>query len=109
MTSQESQTVIDGLVVERGRLEAAKPVAKERARIVRMLPNAAALYREQIALGLDGDPRAALKARVAVRKLCGAIVLEPGEEAGSLWARFDLHPAALILQAGGSSGRGDRI
>jgi hypothetical protein len=35
------------------------------------------LYRKQIDLGLDGDPRAAFKARVILRKLCGTIVLEP--------------------------------
>ena len=34
-----------------------------------MLPKAAELYCRQIALGLDGDSRAALKARVALRQL----------------------------------------
>lgn len=43
-----------------------------------------------------------------LRKLCGTIVLEPGED-GSLWARYDLNPAALLTQAVGTVGRGDRI
>jgi hypothetical protein len=51
------------------------------------------LYRKQIDLGLDGDPRAALKARVVLRKLCGPIVIEPGEEEGSP------HPHAVIERA----------
>ena len=40
-------------------------------RILTVLPRAAAMYREQIAKGLDGDPRAAMKARVLLKDLFG--------------------------------------
>jgi hypothetical protein len=102
-------TVIDRLLDDRTKLEAAQPAAKEVAKVATMLPNAAEVYRQQIELRLDGDARAALKARVTLRKLCGTILLEPGEEEGSLWARFELRPAALLMTARSNSGRGDRI
>jgi hypothetical protein len=108
MTSDELQSVIDRVLEERRRLEDAQPAAKQGAKLAALLPNAAELYRKQINLGLDGDPRAALKARVVLRKLCGTIVLE-SEKDGSLWARYDLQPAALLTQAVGIGGRGDRI
>ena len=76
-------------------------------RVVIMLPNSAELYKKQIERGLGGDPRAALKARAILRKLCGTIVLEP-EEDGSLWAIYDLQPAALLAR-GVTGGRGERI
>src|SRR5204863_9144773 len=46
--------------------------------------------------------------RGILRKLCGPIVIESDED-GSVWARFDLHPAALLSQAAGTVGRDDRI
>ena len=55
-------------------------------------PNAAKLYRKQIALGLDGDPRAALTAHVILRKLHpGNVRLVPDAD-GGLWAEYDLAP-----------------
>ena len=60
------------------------------------IPRAAALYKQQIELGLDGDPRAALKARVILRQLFnGEIVLRPGPEK-SLWAEYEIRPGALV-------------
>jgi hypothetical protein len=59
-------------------------------------PNAAQLYREQIKLGLQGEPRAALKARVIVRKLLNDEVLIEQDDDGSVWARYSLNPTALI-------------
>jgi hypothetical protein len=73
-----------------------QPLAKEGAKIVAMLPNAAELYRDQIKRGLDGDPRAALKARVIVRKLFNDEVLIEQDDDGGVWARYSLNPAALI-------------
>ncbi len=107
MTADEFQVVIDRLFDKRRNLEEAQPAAKKSAKVAAMLPNAAELYRKQIELGLDGDPRAALKARAILRKLCGTILLEPGED-GSLWAVYDLHPAALLAR-GVTGGRGERI
>jgi hypothetical protein len=47
------------------------------------LPKAAELYREQVAQGLDGDPCAALKARVFLRDwFSRKIRLEPLPEGG---------------------------
>jgi hypothetical protein len=63
------------------------------------LPNAAELYRRQIALGLDGaHPQIKLKARLAIRELLGQIRLDPGED-GSLWAAYEVHPAVLVRDA----------
>ena len=80
------QRLIDRVATERQKLEAAQPAAKEGAKIVAMLPNAAQLYREQIQLGLSGDPRAALKARLIVRKLLKDEVLIGQDDDGSVWA-----------------------
>jgi hypothetical protein len=108
MTSEEIQTVINRLLHDRERLEVAQPGEQLGENVVTVLPNAAELYRRQITQGLDGDPRAALKARLALRKLCGTIVLEPGE-GGSLWARYELQPAALLTASVGTVGRGEGI
>ena len=59
-----------------------------------LLPKAAEEYGRQIALGLDGDARAALKARVILRKLLGDIRLLP--EGKELWAEYDVRPRALL-------------
>jgi hypothetical protein len=66
----------------------------------------AEVYREQIDLGLGGDPAAAIKARTIPRDMLGEIMLSPGED-GSLWAEYGMQPAAL-LQGAGTCGRGDR-
>ena len=67
-----------------------------------ILPKAAELYRRQIVLGLDGDPRAALKARVVLRELfVGGRVELQLEPDGSLWAVGQIQPDALLRQAEG--------
>ena len=72
-----------------------------------ILPKAAELYRRQIVLGLDGDPRAALKARVALRELfVGGRVELQLEPDGSLWAVGQIQPDALLRQAVGNGGSG---
>jgi hypothetical protein len=71
----------------------------ESAKLLTILPNAAELYRRQIALGLDGaHPQITLKARLALRELLGQIRLEPGED-GSLWAAYEVQPAVLVQGA----------
>ncbi|HEY5608723.1 MAG TPA: hypothetical protein VIM38_10330, partial [Alphaproteobacteria bacterium] len=62
---------------------------------------------KQIKDGLDGDPRAAAKARLILADLLGPITLTPGKR-GELWASYRLNPAALV-KATGTHGRGDRI
>jgi len=78
--------------------------------VLSILPKAAELYRRQIALGLDGDPRAALKARVALRELFvgGRVDMQP-EADGSLWAVGEIQPGALIRQAVGNGGSGGTL
>ena len=59
-------------------------------------PRAAELYRRQIALGLDGNPREALKARVFLRDwFSGTIRLEPLPD-GGLVAHWVQNAAALL-------------
>ena len=96
MTADELQAVLDRALQKRKELEAAQPEAKRSAALLAALPRAAALYKQQIELGLDGDPRAALKARVILRQLFnGEIVLRPGPDK-SLWAEYQLQPGALV-------------
>jgi hypothetical protein len=71
------------------------------------MPRTAELYREQIDLGLGGDPAAAARARTILREMLGEITLSPAED-GSLWAEYAMQRAALLKDAG-TGGRGDRI
>jgi hypothetical protein len=61
-----------------------------------MLPRGAEAYRRQITLGLDGDPRAALKARVILRELFGGKIRLVPQLDGGLMAHWNLHPGALL-------------
>ena len=70
-----------------------------------MLPRAAEAYRRQIEQGLDGDPRAALKARVILRDLFGGKIRLVPESDGSLWAEYALRPSVLLKAAG----RGEQV
>ena len=74
MTSDELQATIDRAEAKRREMAAAAPAAKQSAKILGLLPKAADMYRKQIAAGSDGDPRAALKARVILRELFGGKV-----------------------------------
>lgn len=61
-----------------------------------VLPRAADLYRRQITLGLDGNPREALKARMFLREwFSGQIRLEPLPD-GGLMAHWNQNEAALL-------------
>jgi len=100
MTPDELQAAIERAEQKRREL-AAVPLAqaRETTRLLTILPNAAELYRRQIALGLDdAHPQAVLKARMALRELLGKIRLEPGEN-GSLWAAYEVQPAVLVRAA----------
>jgi len=55
--------------------------------------------------GLDGDPRAAAKARVILRALFGGEIRLQPQADGELLARWNLQPAAL-LKAAGTCGSG---
>lgn len=108
LAADEIQVAIDRVEVKRKDLLRAQPEAKESAKVLAMLPRAADLSRQQIEKGLDGNPRAALKARVVLKDLFGGqIRLIPGE-GNSLFAEYHLHPAALLRGADGY-GSGGRI
>jgi hypothetical protein len=68
-------------------------------RALAALPKAADLYRRQLAEGLDGDPREALKARVFLRDwFSGKIWLEPLAD-GGLKAHWNENATALLRAA----------
>lgn len=108
LTPDELQPAIERAETKRRELDHARSTVGNSAQILSVLPKAAAYYGQQISLGLDGDPAAALKARPIVRELLGGKVdLVPGKD-GSLWAEYGLHMAAL-LQGAGTGGRGEGI
>src|SRR5207237_1344347 len=71
MTADEIQAAIDRASAKRSELQGQQHTATPSAKMFTMLPRAAEAYRRQITLGLDGDPRAALKARSILRELFG--------------------------------------
>ena len=84
-------------------LESEQSEAKASAKLLSILPKAAALYREQIARGLDGNPGAAAKSHVVLKEMFGKIALR--REGQMLFAEYTLRPEAL-LQAVGLKGVG---
>jgi len=106
LTADELQAAIERAEGKRAALLAAQPSAKRSAKVLSMLPRAAEAYRRQIEQGLDGDPRAALKARVILEDLFGGKVRLVPKPDGSLWAEYALQPAALLKGVGtdGSGG-----
>jgi hypothetical protein len=110
MTADELQAAIETAERKRAALADEQPSAKESARILAMLPQAAKLCRDQIENGLAGDERAQRKARITLKDLLGGPVrLTPGEEGGSLWAQCGNRPAALLKTAVGGYGSGGAI
>ena len=72
------------------------------------LPRAAELYRRQISLGLEGDPRATIKARMLLRELFGGRVRLVPQLDGGLIAHWNLHPGVLLKTLGTSGSGGER-
>ncbi len=108
MSADELQIIIERAEAKRRELADNLPEAKESAQILTLFPKAAAEYRKQIKMGFEGmGPNATGKARVALRKFLGKISVKRYGD-GSVWAEFDVNPAAL-LKAAGTVGRGDRI
>ncbi len=96
LEADELQAAIERAEGKRRELLAAQPAAKQSAKLFAMMPRAAEEYREQISMGLDGNPREAQKARNTLRKMIPEkIRLTPhGDE---LWAEYALQPAALLV------------
>lgn len=65
------------------------------------------MYRRQVELGLEGDERAALKARIFLRELLGRINLKP-EGQGELRAEYGMQPTALLKVVGYSGSGGSQ-
>ena len=108
MTADEIQAAIDLATAKRNELQHQQQQgAMPSARMFAMLPRAAEAYRRQITLGLEGDPRAALKARVILRELFGGKIRLVPQLDGGLIAHWNLHPGALLKSLGtyGSGGR----
>jgi hypothetical protein len=106
MTADEVQAAIDRAEEKRRALENNLPEAGQSSKVVATLPKAAELYRQQIALGLDGDPTAATKARMFLREWFGGqISLEPLAD-GGLIAHWNQNVGALLMGLGtcGSGG-----
>jgi len=84
LTPSDLISAIERLEAQRkGLLEMRKP-EEVTTSVFAMLPKAAELYRAQVDAGLDGDPKAAAKARVFLREYLGKIRLVP--EAGGVWS-----------------------
>ncbi len=96
MTADEIQAAIERAEAKRSELQGLDLESMPPAKIFRMLPRAAEEYRRQIALGLDGGPRAALKARSILRELFGGRIRLVPEPGGGLTAHWNLHTAALL-------------
>jgi site-specific DNA recombinase len=107
LTAADLNSAIERLEAQRKEVLSLHAPEDAGSMIFTMLPKAAELYRAQVEAGLDGDPKAAAKARVFLRDFLGKIRLVP-ETAGGLVAHWNLAPAAL-LNAVGSSGSGGRI
>jgi site-specific DNA recombinase len=83
MPPDELQPAVDRAETKRAELLASQLAAKASAKVLTMLPRAAAAYRRQIAESLSGDVRAAARARAAIRQLVGGkIILLPDRKAG---------------------------
>ena len=108
MPADEIQAAIDRAAAKRNELRDQQQSTMPTAKMFTKLPRAAEAYRRQITLGLDGDPRAALKARSILRELFGGKIRLVPQLDGGLVAHRNLHPGAL-LKALGTYGSGGRI
>lgn len=107
MEPDELRAAIGKAEAKRRELMELQFAASDSAKVLSMLPKAAALYCKQIDDGLNGNPEAALKARVILREMLGEIRLQPATD-GGLWAEYRMSPG-ILLKGAGSGGRGDRI
>jgi hypothetical protein len=109
MPADELQAAIDRAEAKRGKLHEQQLAANvPMSKALAIMPRAAELYRRQVALGLDGNQQAALKARLFFREWFGGkIRLEP-LAGGGLMAHWNQNIGALV-SAVGTYGSGGRI
>ena len=106
MAADEIHAAIEKAEEKRRELQEQQAGAALSGRAPSILPRAAELYRRQVALGLEGDPQATLKARVFLRDWFGGkIRLEPLPD-GGLMAHWNQNVGALCKGLGtcGSGG-----
>jgi len=71
MAGDELQAAIDRAQAKRQELTNSQTAGRQTGKVIAVLPNAAALYRRQVAEGLDGSPEEAAKARLLRREIFG--------------------------------------
>jgi site-specific DNA recombinase len=104
MTADELQAAIDRAETKKGKLEEQQPDSLPAVNVLSFEPRAAELYRRQITLGLEGDPRATLKVRMILRDLFGGEIRLVPQLDGGLTAHWNLHPGALLSGLGKVAG-----
>ena len=111
LDGDELQAAVGRAEVKRRELQNSQPAAKASARVRAMLPKAAKLYTRQIELGLAGDEREALKARVFLREAFGGEIKLEADADGGLTAHWMQQSACLMTAAMGCrpNGSGGRI
>ena len=116
MTADELQAAIDRAEGKRAELEARQPSAKASAKILTMLPKAAAEFRRQLREGLDGDERAVLRARAALRRHFGGQIRLVTEPDGGIVAHWIGHESPLgavcqsvVFKGGPTDGSGGAL
>jgi hypothetical protein len=102
---ESSSTPCEPSQAKRRELRSAQHSTREIDNVIAALLHAAALYRRQIAEGLDGHPQFAARARLLLREIFGGKM--PLKRQGrELWAHIELRPEALLLRAEGTDGSG---
>lgn len=109
MAPDELAAAIYTAEAKRAALESQQPQARATAKVLTMLPRAAAMFRQQIDKGLNGDAHAAGRARAILRQMFGGGIRPVPERNGGLVARWNFHPAVLLKAAVGTDGSGGRI
>lgn len=110
LPADELQAAIDRAEAKRRDLQdqqlgSTAPMSKALA----LMPRAAEIYRRQVALGLDGNPQVAQKARLFLREWFGGkIRLEPLADGGSM-AHWNQNIGALVSAGVGTYGSGGSI
>jgi site-specific DNA recombinase len=108
LEADELAAAIARIEAKRTELKASQPAPRELARVLTMLPKAAAAYLKQVDAFAAGDPKATQKVRLMLKGMIGPIKLAP-EPDGSLWATYKQLDVAALVRAAGTCGRGDRI
>jgi DNA invertase Pin-like site-specific DNA recombinase len=108
MTADELQGLVERVQAKVAALKEAQPPERERARVLALLPKAAAAYLKQVDAFAAGDPVATQKVRAMLQVMIGPITLSPGE-GGSLWATHRQMDGAALVRTAGTYGRGEAL